>query len=219
MRVYYDLEPGSPLHADLCALACDNPSLDICYVKHLPSSADISKVFAMIWRFFPILDPQVDLYVSRDLDSRISKREAAAVAEWMASTHHFHFMRDHPAHSIEVLGSGWGVSLGTNNSTVRSLMTESFKEASTDPLFWAPRNSYGPDQGFLKRYLWPWGKWSALSHDSYTCKRFPRTSPFPTQRENVENNFVASVAEVKDVMKQECPEACRPKNHKDWKLC
>ena len=128
-------------------------------------------------------------------------------------------MRDNPAHGIEILGSGWGVSLGVRNSTVRNFIVESFQEASKDPIFWAKRDSYGPDQGFLKRYFWPWGKWSSMSHDSYTCQRFPRTSPFPTQRELVENNFVASVVEARDVMKKECPEACRPKLHKDWIYC
>ena len=59
VRVYFDLEPGSYLHQDLCRLACSNPALDMCYVRRLPSSLDISRVFAMIWRFFPVVDPQV----------------------------------------------------------------------------------------------------------------------------------------------------------------
>ena len=70
MRVYYDLPPDSGLLADLCQFACDQPHLDLCYVRHLPSHTDIAKVFAMIWRFFPVLDPHVDLFLSRDLDSR-----------------------------------------------------------------------------------------------------------------------------------------------------
>ena len=70
------------------------------------------------------------------------------------------------------------------------------------------------------RYIWPWGKWSAVSHDAYTCINFPRTRPFPTQREfNVPNNFVASVVEAQDVMREKCPEKCRPKNHPDWEYC
>ena len=89
-----------------------------------------------------------------------------------------------------------------------------------DKIFWAPRSAYGPDQGFLKRYLWPWGKWNAMSHDAYTCLQFSRTSPFPTRRKEMQpNNFVAAVVEVNDVMRQECPEKCRPKEHKDWIYC
>jgi len=42
---------------------------------------------------------------SRDLDSRVNSREAAAVKEWLNSEDKaFHFMRDHPAHGIEILG-------------------------------------------------------------------------------------------------------------------
>ena len=130
---------------------------------------------------------------SRDLDSRLNSREAAAVTAWFSTPHHFHFMRDHPAHSIEILGSGWGARLGPSGSMVRKLFRESFHEASHDPMFWADRKAYGPDQGFLKRYIWPWGKWSSLSHDSFSCKQFPRTSPFPTRRKDGENNFIAAV--------------------------
>ena len=31
-------------------------------------------------------------------------------------------------------------------------------------------HDHDENQGFLKRYLWPWGKWSAVSHDSYSCQ-------------------------------------------------
>ncbi len=49
--------------------------------------------------------PQVDVWVSRDLDSRFSDREAAAVAEWLASDEPFHAMRDHPGHEAALLGN------------------------------------------------------------------------------------------------------------------
>ena len=102
----------------------------------------------MNWRFFPTLDPQVDAYVSRDLDSRLNSREAAAVKEWFSTPHHFHFMRDHPAHTIEILGSGWGVRLGPTHSTVRNLFGESFHEASHDPMFFAARKALDLTKGF-----------------------------------------------------------------------
>jgi hypothetical protein len=69
------------------------------------------------------------------------------------------------------------------------------------------------------RYIWPWGKWSALSHDAYSCLQFPRTSPFPVRRENGTNNFVAAVATSNDVLLVKCPLKCRPKDHQDWELC
>ena len=41
--------------------------------------------------------------------------------------------------------------LGPHHSAVRRMFRESFREAAHDPMFWAERKAYGPDQGFLKR--------------------------------------------------------------------
>jgi len=88
MRLYYNLDKKNPSLKDLCDLACRDDSIDICDTKNLPGTpfVDATKVFAMNWRFFPTLDPQVDLYVSRDLDSRLNEREQAAVQEWLHSS-------------------------------------------------------------------------------------------------------------------------------------
>lgn len=50
-------------------------------------------------------DPTVIEFHSRDLDSRISAREVAAVRDWQYSGKHFHVMRDNPAHTSRMLGS------------------------------------------------------------------------------------------------------------------
>ena len=55
-------------------------------------------------------------------------------------------MRDHPAHGIEILGSGWGVRLGPQRSEVRRVFREAWRTASHDTMFWAARKAYGPDQ-------------------------------------------------------------------------
>lgn len=63
MRLYYDLDKNDPVFNDLCQLACQNPQIDICDARNLPGTPfkDASKVFAMNWRFFPTLDPQVSI--------------------------------------------------------------------------------------------------------------------------------------------------------------
>ena len=216
LRLYYDLPQDHYLMKDLCDLACNDPNIDLCHVEELPALGDVSKVFAMNWRFFPMLDPQVSHMLSRDLDSLISDREVSAVQEWLDSSKAFHFMRDNPSHSIEILGSGWGIRM---SPLERSFVDAAFVAAVKDSLFWAPKEAYGSDQGFLKRYLWPWAKWNAISHDSYTCQKFPRTQAFPTQRKMEKNNFVASVIADNDMMKKVCPLKCRPKDHPDWEYC
>ena len=61
MRLYFDLPPESGMMKTLCKYACDNPTLDLCHAGKLPGRPmkDATKVFAMIWRFFPTMDPQV----------------------------------------------------------------------------------------------------------------------------------------------------------------
>ena len=89
------------------------------------------------------------MYVSRDLDSRLNSRERAAVEEWLQSDKDFHFMRDHPQHGTEVLGSAWGTKL--HNPDVRAEWKTSWANGMKDSIFWAKRTEKGPDQVFLNR--------------------------------------------------------------------
>ncbi len=91
----------------------------------------------------------MDAYVSRDLDSRFSEREEAAVKEWLESDRDFHFMRDHPFHGTTILGSGWGVKL--RRDLIRKSWRTAWNVGWQDPMVWAKRSSHGPDQGFLDR--------------------------------------------------------------------
>jgi len=62
----------------------------------------------MFQRFRPMIEPEVDVFISRDCDSRLSDREFQAVKEWLDSDKQFHAMRDHEHHAIPVLGGMWG---------------------------------------------------------------------------------------------------------------
>ena len=48
---------------------------------------------AMKWRWFPINDQFVDVFMSRDSDSDILQREVDSVNEWLASGKVGHIMR------------------------------------------------------------------------------------------------------------------------------
>ena len=69
LRLYTDYDLDDPIFGKLCNLACDEQysNLDICHVKNLPGTPmlDASKMFGMNWRFFPTLDPQVELHNSK----------------------------------------------------------------------------------------------------------------------------------------------------------
>ncbi len=64
MRLYFDLDADDPIMAELCHLACADSTLDLCHAGKLPGTPmrDARKVFAMNWRFFPTLDPQVRFF-------------------------------------------------------------------------------------------------------------------------------------------------------------
>lgn len=218
MRVYHDLLSSSPLHQQLCSLACSSTFLDLCPVAELPSSSpsNASSIFPMVWRFLPTLDPQVDLYLCRDLDSRISKREVAAVQEWLATDAAVHAMRDHPAHNVPLLGASWAAQLSQAN--IREKWRRSWQKMLADPLCWAPASAKGPDQELLTKYIWSWARHMAVQHDSYTCHTFPGSKGFPTEREDGENNFVgAVVSEGGGRLWKKCPKKCR--RRREWERC
>ena len=63
MRLYHDVDQTvDPAYNDtLCWLACKYDHLDLCQAEQLPGRpmVNATKVFAMNWRFFPTMDPQV----------------------------------------------------------------------------------------------------------------------------------------------------------------
>ena len=67
----------------------------------------------MMWRFTVVDDPEVDVFIVRDADSRLTSRDAAVVADWLRQRPEtaaiFHCIRDHPAHSDSFINGGlWG---------------------------------------------------------------------------------------------------------------
>ena len=84
MRIYHNITEENDMtlinqffssysHVDLC-----NTSI-IVQGRNLPSA---SHLFAMTWRFLPLLDNLVDRFMSRDSDSPILQREIDAVNQW-----------------------------------------------------------------------------------------------------------------------------------------
>jgi len=67
----------------------------------------------MFWRFFAAADPTISRFISRDVDSRLIRRDFIAVQEWERSGRQFHVIRDHPSHSRYPMSGGlWGCVRG-----------------------------------------------------------------------------------------------------------
>ena len=100
IRIYHDSSIDDSIICQLECLKHNNQLLDnvdFCNVYNLPQSLikefNASYMLPMTWRWLPIGDDFVDLFVSRDTDSCIFDREVHAVKEWMASGTLFHIMR------------------------------------------------------------------------------------------------------------------------------
>lgn len=129
-------------------------------------------IAGMFWRFLVADDLTVDRYIIRDSDSRLNLREAHAVAAWLQSGFSIHSIRDHPNHDRGLNGGMWGGTKGA------------FKAVGSleELIHTHPKGAYGADLDFLCNILWPLVLGDQISHDSWTCERYPNSKPFPTRR-------------------------------------
>ncbi|XP_043215370.1 uncharacterized protein LOC122378413 [Amphibalanus amphitrite] len=214
MRVFHDGKDSSAeWNKTACEVTCQFPNVDFCDVRRLPGLGDISSQTATVWRFAVIADESVERFVMRDLDSILTKRERDAVNEWLESNKTFHVMRDHPWHGAEILAGMWG---GWNryNGKYRILRQQMLKAVNPSGKLWW-------DQRLLRTVLWPElvRTGDVMSHDSYQCQNFPLTQPYPTKRANLTEFVGSQYTRVTLTVQKECPMACRPRRHMDWKYC
>ena len=183
LRLYVDserLEAASL--ALLQELATSWPALQLCTGLGAARARN-----GMLWRLLPFLDRRVQVVLVRDLDSLLSAREAAAVAAWLNSSLAVHVMRDHPSHSWPMMGGMWGARLEGGS---RGLLEGLVRRVLGQPLSWVWL--YLADQRQLQWVVWPRVQHLALVHDSYHCRLLQggQARPFPTQREEGEDNWV-----------------------------
>lgn len=138
VRIYTNV----PINDQTCGLICQHDHLFWCNIERIPDlgmkfvgqsfslslsllfSGDLSSLNGRVWRFLPLGDQTVDIFVSRDLDSLVTVRERSAVMEWEGYNKTFHLMRDSQWHKTEILAGMWGAknslldpSLGTKLRT------------------------------------------------------------------------------------------------------
>lgn len=141
----------------------------------------------MFWRFFASEELDVNIFLSRDCDSRISEREFEAIKEWLSSDKDFHIMRDHPYHTVPILGGMWGC----RNGLMRRIgLTKMIQE-------WNQFQRKGIDQDFLGQMVYPLVKDNSIEHSEFNLKYGGQIRPFPTKRNNFE--FVGDVFDENDL--------------------
>ena len=144
----------------------------------------------MFWRFEAASDPEVDVMISRDCDSRITAREVAAVKQWLGSNAMFHIMRDHPHHATEILGGMWGA-----RAPILSDMTDLIQK-------YAKGDFWQVDQNFLREVVYQRVAQFSMVHDEF----FQKIS-FPTKR--LGDEFVGLAFDENDLAVEEQKAALR----------
>lgn len=132
----------------------------------------------MFWRFYDADND--DIMISRDTDSRLNRREKAAVDEWLSSDKDFHIMRDHPHHGTEILGGMWGCRNGILKGILQWIND------------YSKNDQYQVDQNFLREIVFPKIKDNCLIHDEF----FSINCPFPHKRND--NEYVGSPYDEND---------------------
>ena len=133
----------------------------------------------MFWRFLPAGEDDVDVFISRDCDSRLCSREADVVKEWMSSPQLMHAMRDHPEHSVPILGGMWGA---------KKHAVPNMKELIDK---WNKEDRWQTDQEFLRSVIWPQCYHKFLVHDDWN--RFPMAKNMPFMDRRIDSDFIGSI--------------------------
>ena len=152
-----------------------------------------SKSDGMFWRFRAANEKDLDAVIVRDLDSRLSEREALAVGEWIESGKAYHIIRDHPAHRALIMGGMWGVR-GNVLPNMRFLLLKWY--LLNIDLAFTRKGFFGAndrDQHFLNQIVYPLIKNDVLIHSEFCRFEGEHVQPFPSAREN--GGFVGQVVD------------------------
>lgn len=139
----------------------------------------------MLWRFSASEDEDVNIFLSRDCDSRFSSREIHAINEWLASDKDFHIMRDHPYHGVPILGGMWGCRNGIMRKISLSTLIDKWCENKRTSY------SFGIDQDFLREVVYDLVRDYSMEHSEFGLRYGGEIRPFPTERTNYD--FVGNV--------------------------
>jgi hypothetical protein len=146
-------------------------------VKIIYKNGDLTKVKPAMWRFEPLSDPKVDLFMSRDLDTKILLREKLAVDEWLNSKYLLHIMRDHPWHYYPIQAGMFGIKRSKINlkDKINSFVQD---------------DNHFYDQIFLKDIIYPLYNDNCIIHASFNKLEGNKCKDFPIKHEQDDYRFV-----------------------------
>lgn len=135
-------------------------------------------------RFLAIDEPECDIMIVRDADSRIHARDRACIDDFLARPDKtLHIIRDHFNHEYYVLAGMYAIRKEFMNGKTMVSLIEEWSKSNT-------MSRFLDDQDFLARYIYK--NTDALVHDRFGRFEDPAThAPFRVPIEN--NLFVGQV--------------------------
>lgn len=100
----------------------------------------------MSYRFFHIDDPDVELMLVRDADSRIGPRDIWCIQQFLASDKKIFTIRDHIYHGMPIMGGQWGMRKIPGFNMRTAYVT--FYKGSV------PSAAYSSDQNFIAQAVY-----------------------------------------------------------------
>ncbi|WP_122898935.1 tetratricopeptide repeat protein [Acinetobacter sp. B51(2017)] len=109
------------------------------------------------WRFLVMGDRQVKFFLIRDVNTLLSRRERAAVNDWLDSEYWFHHMRDYATHTELLLSAYLGGCFGPFKH-IESILQQ----------YWQlhQQTQKKDQEWYFLRQMWPTIARSLLMHDS-----------------------------------------------------
>jgi len=149
------------------------------------------------WRLLVADDQNLDYFLVRDADTRLSEREVAAVRDWLSTAEKngslsavVHCIRDHPKHAGQAIVDGlWGGRPRALRRLLRQDITH-MTDGNTSDASASSVNRTVDVMTLLDQALWPAVGHSCYCHDSVSpCGRWPPSTsrrPFPLTRQRGE---------------------------------
>lgn len=215
IRIYYF--PLGLSKEDIFRIEDEYKNVDFCDSTNIPVFGNVFKWLPdRMHTFLPLVDPLVETYMSRNIDSPILEREINIVRKWMKSKQTIHIIRDHPDHSFPIVGGLWGIKVNKE----RLLINRIVKYLLSPDYFKCYHSAF--DQKFLEDYIWPYVAMHserALEYDSFFCNKYPNARPFSTRKESPTKFVGCRRPNCTENKHDECPAWCRPPLHPGWIWC
>ena len=127
---------------------------------NLIDTNEVNGFFGSLWRFRVMNHENVEFFISRDCDSRLSERDRVAVDEWIDSGKSFHILREHPIGHYWPMNAGmWGAK----GNSILNIKDSIDSYLLKNPMFY----DKSIDQIYLRDVVYPIAAKDLFLHDEY----------------------------------------------------